>query len=191
MTLVSLVPVIAGVCLATFGDFYFTLWGLILTLFGTFLAALKTVYANVLQTDLQCPQSNSSYSRSPSLVENGYSTEEMAGENKKRLDSLDLLYRMSPLALVQCIFYAIFTGELSDIRSNICLWDCPSQTFFVSVGTARNVIGPREITILAFNGLLAFALNYVSFTANRKAGALSMTVAGTTIIYIPFQVWDS
>jgi hypothetical protein len=194
MTLVSLVPVIAGVCLAAFGDFYFTLWGLILTLLGTFLAALKTVCTNVLQTDSQRSQSNSLYSRPPSMVEKGYSTEAVVsvlGDTKKRLDSLDLLYRMSPLALIQCILYAVFTGELSDIRRNICLWDCPPQTFFASVGTPRNVIGPSEIAILAFNGVLAFALNYVSFTANRKAGALSMTVAGTTNIHVPLQVLDS
>lgn len=182
-TFLSLVPVIAGVCLATFGDFYFTRWGLMLTLLGTFLAALKTVYTNVLQTDSQRSQLNSSHPRPPSLVEKGYSTEAMRSTStntKKRLDSLDLLYRMSPLALIQCILYAVFTGELSDIRHNICLWDCPSQNFFASVGTPRNVIGPKEIAILGLNGILAFALNYVSLTANGKAGALSMTVAGTT-----------
>lgn len=31
---------------------------------------------------------------------------------------------------------------------------------------------------LIMNGCIAFALNIVSFTANKKAGALSMTVAG-------------
>ena len=31
---------------------------------------------------------------------------------------------------------------------------------------------------LLFNGLLAFMLNYVSFTANKRTSALSMTVAG-------------
>lgn len=34
----------------TYGDYYFTAWGLILTLLGTFLAALKTVITNVIQT---------------------------------------------------------------------------------------------------------------------------------------------
>ena len=34
----------------TYGDYYFTAWGLILTLLGTFLAALKTVVTNVIQT---------------------------------------------------------------------------------------------------------------------------------------------
>ena len=34
----------------TYGDYYFTAWGLILTLLGTFLAALKTVVTNLIQT---------------------------------------------------------------------------------------------------------------------------------------------
>lgn len=36
--------------ISTYGDYYFTGWGLIVTLLGTFLAALKTVTTNVLQT---------------------------------------------------------------------------------------------------------------------------------------------
>lgn len=35
---------------STYGDYYFTAWGLILTLLGTFLAALKTVTTNLIQT---------------------------------------------------------------------------------------------------------------------------------------------
>ncbi|KAG9013686.1 UAA transporter [Tulasnella sp. JGI-2019a] len=48
--LISLIPVVAGVGLATYGDYSFTLWGLILTLLGTFLAALKTVLTSILQS---------------------------------------------------------------------------------------------------------------------------------------------
>ena len=36
-----------------------------------------------------------------------------------------------------------------------------------------------DATVLLLNGALAFGLNVVSFTANKKAGALSMTVAGS------------
>lgn len=35
-----------------------------------------------------------------------------------------------------------------------------------------------KVAGLLFNGCIAFGLNIVSFTANKKAGALSMTVAG-------------
>ena len=42
-TYLSLCPVMIGVFFATYGDYYFTAWGFILTLFGTLLAALKTI----------------------------------------------------------------------------------------------------------------------------------------------------
>ncbi|KAL0946082.1 hypothetical protein HGRIS_012352 [Hohenbuehelia grisea] len=45
----SLIPVIAGVAFATYGDYYFTLWGFTLTLLGTLLAALKTIVTHYLQ----------------------------------------------------------------------------------------------------------------------------------------------
>ena len=35
---------------STYGDYYFTAWGLLLTLLGTALAAMKTVVTNVIQT---------------------------------------------------------------------------------------------------------------------------------------------
>jgi hypothetical protein len=35
-----------------------------------------------------------------------------------------------------------------------------------------------KATALLANGAIAFGLNVVSFTANKKAGPLSMTVAG-------------
>ena len=65
--LLTLIPVVAGVCFAwviilpqswvdfyqspyssTYGDFYFTPIGLVLTLLGTFLAALKTILTNII-----------------------------------------------------------------------------------------------------------------------------------------------
>lgn len=41
MTYLSIVPVMVGVGLATFGDYYFTALGFTLTLFGVVLAAVK------------------------------------------------------------------------------------------------------------------------------------------------------
>ena len=48
-TYISLIPVVAGVAFATYGDYYFTPMGLFLTLLGTVLAALKTVVTNAIQ----------------------------------------------------------------------------------------------------------------------------------------------
>lgn len=68
---------------------------------------------------------------------------------------------MSPLALVQTLLYAYFTGEVSRLED------------FAAAGH----LGKREVLVLVVNGAIAFALNVISFTANRKTGALTMTVA--------------
>jgi hypothetical protein len=79
------------------------------------------------------------------------------------LHPLDLLLRMSPLATVQSLLYAALLGEANRLLQFL------------------QQISPRERSELAFklavNGALAFALNYVSFTANRKTSPLTMTVA--------------
>ncbi|KAI5247640.1 TPT-domain-containing protein [Aureobasidium subglaciale] len=50
MTYISLIPIIAGVGLSTYGDYYATVLGASLTFLGVFLAALKTVATNKLLT---------------------------------------------------------------------------------------------------------------------------------------------
>ena len=80
-TYMSLVPIVFGVGLATFGDYYYELFGFLLTLLGVILACIKTIATNRL----------------------------MVGPLK--LSPMELLLRMSPLAAVQCIIYAFLTGE--------------------------------------------------------------------------------
>lgn len=143
--LISLIPVIVGVGFATYGDYYATVWGLLLTLLGTFLAALKTIFTNVLQsTSVHIPSRSSSLFLPPALS----------------LHPLDLLTRMCPLAFIQCVLYALLSGELNGITE----WSSHEMTWLKAAG-------------LLVNGCIAFGLNVVSFTANKKAGALSMTVA--------------
>ncbi|GAA5915666.1 uncharacterized protein JCM6883_000710 [Sporobolomyces salmoneus] len=77
-----------------------------------------------------------------------------------KLHPLDLLVRMSPLAFMQCVFFGWWSGELERVR----------------------IYGATEMTqqkgiALAINGAIAFGLNVVSFTANKKTSALTMTVA--------------
>ena len=67
---------------------------------------------------------------------------------------------MSPLAFVQTLIYAFFTGEFSG-----------------AVKYVTDEMTTRECGILVLNGAIAFALNVISFTANKKTGALTMTVA--------------
>ncbi|CDZ98084.1 tpt-domain-containing protein [Phaffia rhodozyma] len=129
----SLLPVIIGVGLATYGDYQFTIWGLTLTLLGTLLAAVKTVVTNLIQTGVG---------------------------GRTKLHPLDLLMRMSPLAFVQCVIYGWLSGELGIV------W-----TFGTTEMTKSQALA------LTVNGMVAFGLNIVSFTANKKTSALTMTVA--------------
>ncbi|GAA5843585.1 hypothetical protein JCM11251_007123 [Rhodosporidiobolus azoricus] len=129
-TYLSLIPVVAGVVFATYGDYSFTAWGFILTLLGTLLAALKTIITNRVQV------------------------------GRLKLHPLDLLVRMSPLAFMQCVFFGWWSGELDRVRE-----------YGATEMTKHKAIA------LTVNGAIAFGLNVVSFTANKKTSALTMTVA--------------
>ena len=82
-TYISLLPIIFGAALTTYGDYYFTPLGFFLTLLGVMLAAMKTVATNRLMT------------------------------GNLKLPALELLFRMSPLAAVQSLIFATFAGEVS------------------------------------------------------------------------------
>ncbi|CAO3693825.1 unnamed protein product [Rhizopus stolonifer] len=131
MTYISLIPVIAGVAFATFGDYNYTAMGFFLTVLGTILAAVKTVVTNRVQV------------------------------GRLKLHPLDLLLRMSPLAFIQTMFYSYLTGEMELVQVY-----CQDHLNF------------NVFCALLLNGIIAFFLNVVSFTANKKTSALTMTVAG-------------
>jgi len=85
-----------------------------------------------------------------------------SGSGFTALHPLDVLFRLSPLACAQCLIVAWGSGEMARWGE-------------LEVGPG---LGWRELgSKLALNGALAFVLNYVSFMASRRAGALSMTVA--------------
>lgn len=69
---------------------------------------------------------------------------------------------MSPLASIQCLFYAFITGETAKVR---LAWGEGSGQISSTFGAA-----------LALNAITAFFLNVVGFQANKMAGALTMTV---------------
>lgn len=68
---------------------------------------------------------------------------------------------MSPLAFIQCVVYAHFSGELDRVRQ----YSVDNMSPFIA-------------TALAMNGTIAFGLNVVSFIANGKVGAVGICVAG-------------
>ncbi|KAK2460795.1 hypothetical protein APHAL10511_007265 [Amanita phalloides] len=148
--LTSLVPVIAGVAFTTYGDYYFSLWGFALTFLGTILAAFKTIVTNVLQS----PPATSSglfgiiFQRLQPLP------------TLPTLSPLEHLHFLSPLAFIQSLILAHWTGELGTVYHF----------------TRYHLSHLQRIFLLA-NGILAFGLNVTSFGANKRVGAVSMSVA--------------
>ncbi|KAJ3167149.1 UAA transporter [Geranomyces variabilis] len=165
----SLLPIVFGVVFATTADYNYTLLGLLLTLLGTVLAAVKTIVTHIVQVgDL-------------------------------RLHPLDLLLRMSPLACVQTVLWAVATGEAREVAAwamamsgynDVASGGEDAMMAAAGAGGAAGMtISGRPtggsnhsgwVTALALlvNGALAFGLNVASFVANRRTSALTMCVAG-------------
>lgn len=84
------------------------------------------------------------------------------------LPSMELLFRMSPLAAVQSLIFGIIAGEIPVLKESLS-------------ERTKNWSFLPSLTIIIFllgNGLLAFVLNVASFQTNKIAGALTITVAG-------------
>lgn len=82
MTYLSLMPIVLGVSIATYGDLTYTNVGLAVTLLGVILSTLKTVVTNKLLT------------------------------GRLALSPLEILFRMSPLACGHSLIMASWQGEL-------------------------------------------------------------------------------
>ncbi|KAI3611936.1 hypothetical protein WG66_016298 [Moniliophthora roreri] len=150
--IISLIPVVVGVGFATYGDYYYTKWGFFLTLLGAVLAALKTILTNVLQSRPSSSEASSPLAKSFNL-RSGFPA-------LPQLNALAFLHLLSPLALIQCLIFAQVSGELSRVRHY-----------------AATEMSTGKLFAIAFNGCIAFGLNVVSFSANKRVGPLSMTVA--------------
>ncbi|KXT15919.1 hypothetical protein AC579_1438 [Pseudocercospora musae] len=83
----TMLPLIGGVGLATFGDYYFTPEGFLLTFLGVLLAAIKSIASNRLMT------------------------------GSLSLSALEILYRMSPLAAAQSLACAFARGEITAVKT--------------------------------------------------------------------------
>ena len=84
------------------------------------------------------------------------------------LPSMELLFRMSPLAAIQSFLFATLSGELPIFAQSML--DRTHDLSFLATGVT--------IALLCGNGFLAFVLNVSSFQTNKIAGALTVTVAG-------------
>ncbi|KAG6883517.1 hypothetical protein C0993_005720 [Termitomyces sp. T159_Od127] len=168
LKLLALLPVVAGVGFATYGDYYATPWGFLLTLLGTVLASLKTVYTNFLQAPSSSIRSSKQNSEKPTAV----LVPSPRHSKLPPLTPLHLLYLLSPLAFIESLILAYLTGELGHVFESV-----QPHIFTRSVSSSHLGMQKSQLVLLAINGVLAFSLNVVSFSTNRKVGALSMTVA--------------
>jgi hypothetical protein len=84
---------------------------------------------------------------------------------------LEVLLRMSPMAFIQSLIYAYLTGELSSFPTSP---NSLPSTYLATLPIAFP--SQKMILALSVNGLLAFLLNISSFSTNKAAGVLTMTV---------------
>ncbi|KAJ3335915.1 UAA transporter [Gonapodya sp. JEL0774] len=89
-----------------------------------------------------------------------------------KLHPLDLLLKMSPLSFMQCAFCAVMAGEYQEYKAEF------NWTRFA-------------IVVMVGNSAVAFAMNYVSFTANKLTSAVTMGVAANVkqALSIVLSVW--
>lgn len=88
------------------------------------------------------------------------------------LHPLEVISTMALPATLQCLLYGALLGEFSGIKRFIYnLQEEPSSSNLPLENALVSLAGK-----LVLNGLLAFLLNWVSFTANQKTSALTMTV---------------
>ena len=104
MTYAAVAPIVLGVALATYGDYYFTVTGFLLTLLGVILASVKTVVSNRLMT------------------------------GGLALPALEILLRMSPLAAIQAMGYAWMTGESAHFLQSVSDGHVPRKMFAALLG---------------------------------------------------------
>jgi hypothetical protein len=103
------------------------------------------------------------------------------------LSPLESLLRLSPLACGQALLIAVLSGEATAFYTQITAPSLTTKSF-----EAINTPASEQVTqapdtslpllqlllVLAGNGILAFVLNIASFSTNKYAGALTMTVCG-------------
>lgn len=126
---IAVIPIVLGAAMTVYGEMSYSTIGATFTFLCVLLAALKAVVSGELLT----------------------------GELK--LHPVDLLLKMCPLALMQCGFVALISGELGEI------WDHRDSLM--------NSAAPQ---VVLFSGLLAFLLNVSSFIANKSTSALTLCI---------------
>ncbi|XP_011076749.1 probable sugar phosphate/phosphate translocator At3g11320 [Sesamum indicum] len=132
LTYVTLIPVVAGVIIASGGEPSFHLFGFIMCLGATAARALKSVGQEIL----------------------------LSSEEEK-LDSMNLLLYMAPIAVVLLLPVTLFVEE---------------NVVSITLALARE--DTRIIWLLLFNSALAYFVNLTNFLVTKHTSALTLQVLG-------------
>lgn len=147
--------------MCTAGDYHYSLLGLIVTISGVVLAAVK-VFCTPVPLISYCLLTLGFLVLLKTVTTNRLLTGSLA------LPSMELLFRMAPLAAIQSLIFGVVAGELP-VLSQAMSERTANGSFLGTMCTVVFILG---------NGLLALVLNITSFQTNKIAGALTITVAG-------------
>lgn len=92
-----------------------------------------------------------------------------------KLHPLDLLRRIALLCVLQCFIYAWIFNEWEGFAQYLNKY--PITQFWSNQSQEKMTSYLYFYIQIIYNGILAFLLNWISFTANKKTSALSMTIA--------------
>jgi drug/metabolite transporter (DMT)-like permease len=143
-TYMTLIPVVGGIAVATWGEPSFNFIGFCACLVGVCCRALKSV----LQGWLLTPAGEKE-------------AEKMSNSNENKLDSMSLLYYMSPVAIVTL---------------GICTFIMEPDAISAFYDAAE--MNPPFIAILLGNCFVAYLVNLTNFLVTAHVGALSLQVLG-------------
>jgi drug/metabolite transporter (DMT)-like permease len=102
-----------------------------------------------------------------------------------KLGPLEIISYISPLVILQSLFYAWQAGEFLAVQSFL-----PAAVNAPTYNPDAHPMAARFAIMLFLDCIAAFALNIASLEANRRVGALGITIAGSvkTIIIIVASV---